>query len=106
SSLDSATPIPHPHPFPTRRSSDLLQRARQRGHRHRRPARVDERAVGGHAHPRAPYAHVATEGGAEVAVVTPLQARVELPVVDDEDRKSTRMNSSHVSISYAVFCLK
>src|SRR5207249_7151399 len=25
---------------------------------------------------------------------------------DDEDRKSTRLNSSHVSISYAVFCLK
>src|SRR5699024_11538267 len=26
--------------------------------------------------------------------------------VDFEDRKSTRLNSSHVSISYAVFCLK
>src|SRR5438067_9958848 len=25
---------------------------------------------------------------------------------DDVDRKSTRLNSSHVSISYAVFCLK
>src|SRR5699024_11265066 len=25
---------------------------------------------------------------------------------NDEDRKSTRLNSSHVSISYAVFCLK
>src|SRR5437868_9432862 len=25
---------------------------------------------------------------------------------DSEDRKSTRLNSSHVSISYAVFCLK
>src|SRR5437868_7761101 len=24
----------------------------------------------------------------------------------DPDRKSTRLNSSHVSISYAVFCLK
>src|SRR5699024_11477095 len=24
----------------------------------------------------------------------------------NEDRKSTRLNSSHVSISYAVFCLK
>src|SRR5699024_11939342 len=24
----------------------------------------------------------------------------------DKDRKSTRLNSSHVSISYAVFCLK
>src|SRR5699024_12309860 len=26
--------------------------------------------------------------------------------VTDQDRKSTRLNSSHVSISYAVFCLK
>src|SRR3989442_10477874 len=25
---------------------------------------------------------------------------------DPEDRKSTRLNSSHVRISYAVFCLK
>src|SRR5690625_2499196 len=24
----------------------------------------------------------------------------------DDDRKSTRLNSSHVAISYAVFCLK
>src|SRR3712207_8887394 len=29
------------------------------------------------------------------------------PVVDDAlDRKSTRLNSSHANISYAVFCLK
>src|SRR2546427_5606969 len=27
-------------------------------------------------------------------------------VVFDEDRKSTRLNSSHSQISYAVFCLK
>src|SRR5690348_17545710 len=26
--------------------------------------------------------------------------------LDSEDRKSTRLNSSHPSISYAVFCLK
>src|SRR3712207_8364954 len=25
---------------------------------------------------------------------------------DNEDRKSTRLNSSHANISYAVFCLK
>src|SRR5699024_11329169 len=31
------------------------------------------------------------------------QARDRCPA---EDRKSTRLNSSHVSISYAVFCLK
>src|SRR6266511_4878874 len=28
------------------------------------------------------------------------------PREDGEDRKSTRLNSSHVKISYAVFCLK
>src|SRR3712207_7587385 len=27
-------------------------------------------------------------------------------VVEDEDRKSTRLNSSHANISYAAFCLK
>src|SRR5439155_9237087 len=27
-------------------------------------------------------------------------------VLDGTDRKSTRLNSSHVAISYAVFCLK
>src|SRR5690349_24077055 len=35
-------------------------------------------------------------------------ARAVCPVLvgDDQDRKSTRLNSSHVEISYAVFCLK
>src|SRR5438067_3149445 len=36
-------------------------------------------------------------------VVRPVRDR--LPAVRP-DRKSTRLNSSHVSISYAVFCLK
>src|SRR5437870_9453902 len=31
------------------------------------------------------------------------QVHIERPI---EDRKSTRLNSSHVAISYAVFCLK
>src|SRR5256885_3906831 len=31
-------------------------------------------------------------------------ARIAVP--DCEDRKSTRLNSSHLVISYAVFCLK
>src|SRR3712207_6967430 len=26
--------------------------------------------------------------------------------IEDKDRKSTRLNSSHANISYAVFCLK
>src|SRR5699024_12055233 len=31
---------------------------------------------------------------------------VEYAILETKDRKSTRLNSSHVSISYAVFCLK
>src|SRR5690625_6042412 len=33
-------------------------------------------------------------------------ARHSAYVLKDVDRKSTRLNSSHVAISYAVFCLK
>src|SRR5256885_11171714 len=47
------------------------------------------------------------------AVVTVDRLRMALPdtapttiVLDAEDRKSTRLNSSHLVISYAVFCLK
>src|SRR5690242_21178132 len=29
-----------------------------------------------------------------------------VPAEHEQDRKSTRLNSSHMSISYAVFCLK
>src|SRR5690625_6714699 len=31
---------------------------------------------------------------------------VDYIIEDEGDRKSTRLNSSHVAISYAVFCLK
>src|SRR5690606_41899507 len=40
-----------------------------------------------------------------VTASTPLPPSVPSPR-DDQDRKSTRLNSSHVKISYAVFCLK
>src|SRR5207253_3677454 len=41
-------------------------------------------------------------------IVTPIFGRTGLPkeAFDELDRKSTRLNSSHVAISYAVFCLK
>src|SRR5207249_6084121 len=43
-----------------------------------------------------------TEGGKPITL-----GGVQSPtVVHTLDRKSTRLNSSHVSISYAVFCLK
>src|SRR3712207_7986179 len=47
------------------------------------------------------------EPEAEAPVVQRFQAlrhRFELP--PGRDRKSTRLNSSHANISYAVFCLK
>src|SRR5437764_6428605 len=47
--------------------------------------------------PRKRFAHEGGDGqGADVLAVD----------VDDPDRKSTRLNSSHRCISYAVFCLK
>src|SRR5687768_18010381 len=36
----------------------------------------------------------------------PLAGTLFVSVKDSEDRKSTRLNSSHGYISYAVFCLK
>src|SRR5437868_11094814 len=45
-------------------------------------------------------ATTAAEGG------PPGVAALRRQVVHLPDRKSTRLNSSHVSISYAVFCLK
>src|SRR3712207_8023274 len=47
----------------------------------------------------------------QVALVQPpqlLERELRLParVDEDQDRKSTRLNSSHANISYAVFCLK
>src|SRR5207249_11446822 len=47
--------------------------------------------------------------GEQVAVRVHFQPTFEdggVRFVADRDRKSTRLNSSHVSISYAVFCLK
>src|SRR5690242_20972160 len=44
---------------------------------------------------------------ARVAVARKLACVLHRMWADDaEDRKSTRLNSSHMSISYAVFCLK
>src|SRR3712207_7493977 len=48
--------------------------------------------------PRDPVLRAASERG--VSVVSEVALGLEL------DRKSTRLNSSHANISYAVFCLK
>src|SRR3712207_7308671 len=47
-------------------------------------------------------------GGAEIEEADPHDGLLDLVVVPagHQDRKSTRLNSSHANISYAVFCLK
>src|SRR3712207_7470441 len=42
----------------------------------------------------------------DVAVEAEEVVRVVAILEPDQDRKSTRLNSSHANISYAVFCLK
>src|SRR5438477_3733454 len=49
------------------------------------------------------YAKQHTQLDVEHIFLALLQQRNSLPA---QDRKSTRLNSSHMSISYAVFCLK
>src|SRR3712207_8795050 len=54
----------------------------------------------------------AGDGGLHAGWIGPLAARARRGVGQDHlpdvrrDRKSTRLNSSHANISYAVFCLK
>src|SRR3712207_8449978 len=57
-----------------------------------------------HAHPPQPAAlHEVLVGGADRVSVDALGGDLLPP---PPDRKSTRLNSSHANISYAVFCLK
>src|SRR5437773_9098681 len=78
--------------FPTRRSSDLV--AGRRGTRHHDPG-----APPGHPrHARRDAPGDQTHDGT--------RGRVAHPRPGEGDRKSTRLNSSHITISYAVFCLK
>src|SRR5205807_4284710 len=92
------------HSFPTRRSSDLETPG----------AGVDVRGPQPHAQQMISAEHVQRQI-AVVSVVAVKKTRF-LPSVQrrvggvqvqhDLDRKSTRLNSSHLVISYAVFCLK
>src|SRR3712207_7121449 len=45
-------------------------------------------------------------GASSEYVYSPKCLEVEFSEVHMQDRKSTRLNSSHANISYAVFCLK
>src|SRR3712207_8599122 len=71
--------------------------------RSRRRVDVDEAPF------RMPRQQVAPAGLAELTVgplVRVVLADLVLALGHLEDRKSTRLNSSHANISYAVFCLK
>src|SRR5207245_6077694 len=92
----STTSNAHLTPFPTRRSSDLDARAREaaRG-----------RVLGILRVPGLPE-RLADDGGARPLRRLDAQVIREREECRELDRKSTRLNSSHGSISYAVFCLK
>src|SRR5206468_8470767 len=91
------------HSFPTRRSSDLLSsRLRSTFFLRYRPRRRR-------------FARRRTRGLADSPGNRALQetrprrtrrCRRTCPAASRGDRKSTRLNSSHDQISYAVFCLK
>src|SRR3712207_7001007 len=49
---------------------------------------------------------VASAGDASLAVTAPPPVQPLVAAALAADRKSTRLNSSHANISYAVFCLK
>src|SRR5688572_31346876 len=51
-------------------------------------------------------AHLLMELIAESGLLMALDLVEVNPTLDIRDRKSTRLNSSHSQISYAVFCLK
>src|SRR5690606_41219792 len=86
--------------FPTRRSSDL--QAGHAGVTHRLLIQAELPAERDHqgAH------RYRVQVGVFVRRLQATQADQRIGVVIDRDRKSTRLNSSHVNISYAVICLK
>src|SRR5205814_9087742 len=55
---------------------------------------------------RSPRIRPSTVEGVEMAAITDLVLREQSRGGFTPDRKSTRLNSSHLGISYAVFCLK
>src|SRR5690606_40060525 len=95
SSFHSSGTPPYLHSFPTRRSSDLPT-AEGSG-----PTRSTALA---------PPMHALSPSNFWVSrskrLRTARSPRARRSLALDRDRKSTRLNSSHVKISYAVFCLK
>src|SRR5699024_12249553 len=95
----------HP-PCPTRRSSDL-QRQEPEPPALAQPAPESEDAGGRHEGKQTEFVHGSHRRGQCRALgETGDSGEEALTHRIRRDRKSTRLNSSHVSISYAVFCLK
>src|SRR5699024_12701151 len=94
------------HSFPTRRSSDLREYVVEDAADGRVLRAVADSGLGimhpdNRAAPVQPLSELAG-GGKEVTADDP----VIITKTNALDRKSTRLNSSHVSISYAGFCLQ
>src|SRR5699024_12561707 len=91
--LQSYHDHPHLHSFPTRRSSDLdcSAGAKSAPNRHN-PRRIQSLFRR--------FIHLRSDCSAASTAMPSNNSAC------SRDRKSTRLNSSHVSISYAVFCLK
>src|SRR5690606_39750380 len=82
----------HPHTFPTRRSSDLPTRSAL--------------ATSACCRSSTPSASAPTPSSRTCSAWPGANAPMPTTSTWPQDRKSTRLNSSHVKSSYAVFCLK
>src|SRR5690606_41293077 len=103
-SLHSSRHHPAPLPSPTRRSSDLHPAGLHRVLEHVELGltglrRGDQEIV-------AVLHKTFAQPGDEVAKIGVHEIGAADRQNEAQDRKSTRLNSSHVKISYAVFCLK
>src|SRR5205814_7380168 len=105
--FSSSSPPPPPLPsFPTRRSSDL----RLRSDREYADLRAPDPAV--REEPLVLVSRDSERRAVDGHLVLLRRRQDRCPIRKHElqirrrDRKSTRLNSSHLGISYAVFCLK
>src|SRR2546430_10579887 len=86
-----------PYPPLSRSPHEVRAVGDGRGRAHDNPRRIDRGAV---------VVHGPADIHPPAELNARLEARVEADVDEVIDRKSTRLNSSHSQISYAVFCLK
>src|SRR3712207_8842087 len=89
-----STLFPYPTLFRSRHEAEPAMPPHAEQHRRRERVPAEGTTHEAHAGLREPPSGVARERGPTA------------PVGHQVDRKSTRLNSSHANISYAVFCLK